>query len=203
MKKTITLSIFLILIFGFYWGLPLLESTRFFSGYHGRENHQLAYNFQLFDTKGNKVTLEKYRGKYVYIFFGYTNCGFVCPINMNELRKLSKEIKNDKAKFLFISIDPWRDNLYNLKDYILNYGNNFIALFAFRVKTIQEILKKYRAYADYSYFYSDTDKAYHLEHTGYIYLVDPKGFLRLVYTKRDIKAEEMYEDIKLLIKDEE
>lgn len=188
---------------GIFWGLPFLQSMRVFSKYHGRQIYKKAYNFTLLNPNQEPVSLNSFKGKYVFLFFGYTSCGLICPITMEEIHKLSKLTEIKEIKFLFISLDPLRDNPESLKAYISRYGNNFIALFSFDIKIIQKIQTKYMAYSDYSFFYSKQKTDYEINHTGFIYLIDSKGFLRLVYTEENPKAEQMFQDLQMLIQNGE
>ncbi len=79
------------------------------------------------DPFSNQQLMEKWS----VIFFGYTFCPDICPITMSALaqvaNKLSPDVKN-QVQFIFVSVDPERDNPAHLAEYILYYHPDFIAI---------------------------------------------------------------------------
>jgi len=74
----------------------LFGGTGTFRGTSYGEPFPQAPDFQLTDAKGDTVALERYRGKIVLLFFGYTYCPDVCPTTLSEL-KLVVDRLGDKA----------------------------------------------------------------------------------------------------------
>ena len=70
-------------------------------------------SFSLKDVNNNIVTEKSFKGPLTAIFFGFTNCPDICPMTLNNLdlviKNLTKE-KKEKFKVFFVSIDPERDN---------------------------------------------------------------------------------------------
>lgn len=73
---------------------------------------------------GLPVTDSKYRGDFLLLYFGFTHCPDICP---NELVKLGKLIDNlDKRKMpqikpVFISVDPQRDTVGQMRHYGVDF----------------------------------------------------------------------------------
>lgn len=70
--------------------------------------------FTLVDTLGETVTAEDLKGRFALIYFGYTNCPDVCPIDMNRismaLERLSQAREwREQLQPVFISVDAARD----------------------------------------------------------------------------------------------
>jgi protein SCO1 len=67
------------------------------------------------------VRLQDLRGKVVLIYFGYTLCPDICPTNLagiaRALEALSAE-ERARTQGIFISVDPERDTLENLAQYV-------------------------------------------------------------------------------------
>jgi len=90
-------------------------------------------NFQLTDNHGQSFDKAKMRGKWTMLFFGFTNCGMVCPTTMSELNKmygkLSKELPNKELpQVVLISVDPQRDTVEKINAYVNAFNPHFIGL---------------------------------------------------------------------------
>lgn len=72
---------------------------------------------KLIDTEGNTVTMEKFRGKYVYIDLWASWC-IPCVKEVPYLQTLEKELQNEDVVFVSISTDsseqPWRKKMADL-----------------------------------------------------------------------------------------
>lgn len=67
------------------------------------------------------VALKDFRGKVVLLYFGYTYCPDICPTSLaattEGLRLLTAE-EQERVAMIFISVDPRRDTLPRLKEYV-------------------------------------------------------------------------------------
>lgn len=135
------------------------------------------YAFTL-DTIDGEIKLSDFKGKTVAIFFGYTFCPDVCPTALSMLSEglkgLSKEELKD-FKGIFISVDPSRDTLKNLKEYALYYHPNFVGATSSE-ENLLEISKRYGAYYQKEKL-PDSDMNYSVSHTSYVYIFDKTGNL--------------------------
>ncbi len=71
-------------------------------------NGSPAPNFELNDKNGNKVSLEDFKGKNIYIDFWATWCK-PCIAEIPDLKKLEEKFKNKNIVFLSISLDSQKD----------------------------------------------------------------------------------------------
>ena len=88
--------------------------------------------FTLTDTKGAKFDFRAKTDGYVtLLFFGYTRCTSVCPMQMATLagaiRKMPREV-TDRIKIVFVSTDPAHDNPTALRKWLGNFDTSFIGL---------------------------------------------------------------------------
>jgi len=77
-------------------------------------------NFTLYDEDGNLTNLSDYEGQVVIVSFVYTRCPDVCPVVSSNLRWVSENLSDDYGtnfSILSITVDPWWDTEYVLKDY--------------------------------------------------------------------------------------
>tara|TARA_Y100000996_G_C22494735_1_gene631803 strand:- start:334 stop:924 length:591 start_codon:yes stop_codon:yes gene_type:complete len=88
-------------------------------------------SFSLKDVNNNVITEESFEGPLTAIFFGFTNCPDVCPLTLNNLdlvlNSLDEEKKN-KFKVFFVSIDPQRDSVDVIKDYLNSFDNQIFGI---------------------------------------------------------------------------
>jgi protein SCO1/2 len=90
--------------------------------------------FELTDTQGDTVTAQDLRGGYALVFFGYTHCPDVCPMtlqNMSQALEVVGEAQPGKAEQVtpvFITVDPARDDVARMRDYVANFHPRLIGL---------------------------------------------------------------------------
>lgn len=148
--------------------------------------------FTLVDTKGQTVSDKDVLTKPALIYFGYTFCPDVCPMDMARnvgavdiLAERGLEVTP-----VFISIDPDRDTPEVLAGYAENLHPSLIALTgsADQVKAASQAYKTF-------YQKQDTGDEYYLvDHSVQTYLVLPgKGFVD--FFRREITSEQMAESV--------
>lgn len=135
---------------------------------------QIGGPFVLLDVDGAKVTEQDLLGKYSIVFFGFTNCPMICPTGVNNMSHAALSLSDKQRKkvnFVFITLDPERDNMAILKDYFANFYKDFIALTG-DLTAIRNAADNYKVYFRKSFM---DDENYMIDHSSYIYLMDKKG----------------------------
>lgn len=78
------------------------------------------------------IRLNQFREHWTLIFFGYTSCPDVCPLELQKLGQMLKYFDAEGAKkkplVIFISVDPERDVPELLKKYTGYFHENLIGL---------------------------------------------------------------------------
>jgi protein SCO1/2 len=151
------------------------------------------------DGKERKVCLSDFKGRIVLMFFGYTHCPDVCPAALQVLSKTMKllpEDKREKVIVLFISVDPERDTPEKAQKYAEYFYPTFIGLTG-SPKDIERVARDYMAF--YKKVESESKTGYLVDHTAYIYLIDPRGNLKLIYPSTRQKPELLAEDLRKLL----
>jgi cytochrome oxidase Cu insertion factor (SCO1/SenC/PrrC family) len=151
-------------------------------------------DFTLVNQDGKTVTEKDFKGTWRLMYFGFTYCPAICP---TELAKITASLNKlgDKAKIIhpiFISVDPERDTPKTIKSYLKSFHPSFTGLTG-TVDQIAVVKKAYKVYAAKVKEEKMTD--YTVDHSSFIYLMDPKENLLSIYKIQD-SAEIMTEDIK-------
>ena len=74
--------------------------------------------------------LEVTAGKWALLYFGYTSCPDVCPIDLSKINQANQLMENsNKLQVVFVSVDPARD-LGNLDNFAQAFNPSFKGLTA-------------------------------------------------------------------------
>ncbi len=154
-------------------------------------------NLSLPDTEGKLRSLAEFKGKAVVVFFGYTQCPDVCPTTLTELAQVRQSLGADGAKLqpLFVTIDPERDTPELLKNYMANFGPDFIALRG-TVEETQAAAKSFKAF--FSKVKGKDPVNYTMDHTAGSYVFDTQGRIRL-FVRYGQPVEAWVSDLKQLM----
>lgn len=140
--------------------------------------------FSLVDNHNNPFTLDQLQGNWTFLVFGYTHCPDICPATLSQLTNLNQVMVKtlDKAmlpKFLFISVDPARDSVKSLNEYINYFDDGFVAATgaAKNIKTFEDQFTVFHHYDT-----PDSDGNYAVTHSAEIFLVDPNARIVAKFT---------------------
>ncbi|KAF3648503.1 Protein SCO1 -like protein 1, mitochondrial [Capsicum annuum] len=129
--------------------------------------------FNLIDHNGKSVTEKDFFGKWTVVYFGFTHCPDICP---EELQKLAAAVDKIKEKSgiqivpVFISVDPERDTVEQVGEYVKEFHPNLIGL----TGSPEEIKKTARAYRVYYMKTEEEGSDYLVDHSIVMYvLLDP------------------------------
>jgi protein SCO1/2 len=143
--------------------------------------------FRLTDQNGRTVTDEDFKGHPFLVFFGYTHCPDICPTTLFEISEMLRALgpDADRARALFITVDPERDTAAVMKDYLSNFDPHVAGLTGDPAQ-IAAVAKAYRAY--YKKVPLD-DGNYTMYHMAVIYLMYKYGrFVSTFSLKRTTEA---------------
>jgi len=145
---------------------------------------------------GTPVTAEEYRGRAIFLYFGYTNCPDVCPTTLANLADVLHRLGPDaeKVRVLFVTVDPNRDGLPVLKRYAAAFAPQVEGLRG-TPNQLADLARRYRV------AYSVTTKPdYQVTHTSAVFVFDDTGRARLVTLDTSDTAG-LTEDVKRIIDD--
>ena len=133
--------------------------------------------FELMDHRGQMVTDAQVLDQPALVYFGYTFCPDVCPMDVAR-NVVAVEILADAGltvKPAFITIDPARDTVDYLADFVANNHPEMVGL----TGTAEQIAKAARAYKVYYRKQPSEDEDYYLmDHSSFSYFMVPDvGFV--------------------------
>lgn len=144
----------------------------------------LGGSFKLIDQKG-EIYLSELRLKKKVLYFGYTFCPDICPIDILKISRLVDQspelLKN--FDFIFITVDPERDNQSQMKNFMSNFNENLIGLTG-DTKVIDNVLSKYRIYVKRN---KKGNENYLVDHSSLIFLINEKDEYITHFSPKDFE----------------
>jgi len=131
--------------------------------------------FKLVDQNGHAVTDQRYHGKPVLLYFGFTTCPDVCPTDLARLQRIARRVQQAGGPSLtriFVSIDPARDTPAKMKNYVSLFGADMVGLTGTPAQ-IEAITDRYHVYYR-KVPYGKTGQ-YMMDHSTFVFLLDSKG----------------------------
>ena len=132
--------------------------------------------FNLVDHLGQPVGPDTFAGKVRLVFFGFTHCPDVCPTGLSLMSQLLDELGADArdVQALFISVDPERDTVDVLRQYISVFSGDIRGL----TGTPQQIADVTASFSAYFKKVPQSSGGYTVDHTASVYLLDRDGTFR-------------------------
>ena len=162
--------------------LVLLTGIFLINIYSSKNNNSenLGGSFLLKDHKGDLFDSKNIQKKKL-IYFGYTYCPDICPMDMLKISQVYDDNIGLRKKLLpiFITVDPDRDNQKAIKAFVENFNDAFIGLTGTKDE-INKVIKSFKIYVNYNKK-NLNDKSYLVDHSSLIFLMDENdGFLGLL-----------------------
>ncbi|QWD79656.1 SCO family protein [Polynucleobacter sp. MWH-Spelu-300-X4] len=156
-------------------------------------------DFSLIDHHGKQRQLADFKGKLVVMFFGYTQCPDVCPTTMNEMQGVMELMGKDadRVQVIFVTVDPERDTLDLLAQYVPAFDKRFLGMRPDSVESLQKVTKDFKVF--YSKVPGKSAGSYTIDHTAGSYVFDTNGQLRL-FLRHQQGPQLIAEDLKQLLR---
>jgi len=139
--------------------------------------------FAFTDHENRVFDLSRLKGKWSFLFFGYTHCPDICPTTLATLARAHESIAKSTAgakdvQFVFISVDPNRDTAGKLGQYVTYFDTSFLG-----VTGDDAQLGKLAAQLGAAYQLAVTPgvENYPVYHTAAVFLVDPRARYHAVF----------------------
>lgn len=150
--------------------------------------NQIGGPFELVNADGETVTDQDVITEPSLIYFGYTFCPDVCPLdtarNAEAVDVLAE--RGMSVTPIFISIDPERDTPELVGDFAYNLHEKMIGL----TGSLAQTDAASKAYRTYYKAHDKSDEFYLVDHSTFTYLVLPEhGFVE--FFRREVSADAM------------
>lgn len=156
--------------------------------------------FALTGIDGKPFDNQSLQGQWTMVFFGFTNCGYLCPTTMAELGKmyriLAQKHVQPMVRVVMVSVDPKRDSQAKLKAYVAAFDPHF-----YGARGSQADVKKLAQELGIAYITIKQPKDkqnYDIEHSGTVMLFNPQGQLNGFFTTPH-QAEVLAKDYQLIM----
>ena len=162
----------------FYWMLPDKTVPPELQGVLRPEPRPLR-TFELSDQYRQAFNLERLKGEWSFVFFGYTYCPDICPTTLSALTGVVKQLQKDpqgltNIQVVFVSVDPQRDTPDILEAYLKYFNEAFQGVTGAQ-QDIDSLTRQFGA--GYMIEPETRPGEYLVSHTSSIFLVDPYGQL--------------------------
>lgn len=164
----------------------------------GQVAGNIGGSFSLINEDGIVVTdIDVIKGPSL-IYFGYTFCPDICPLDTYRNAEAVTLLEEDGYDVtpIFITFDPVRDTPEVLKQFTDYMHPKMVGLTG-SIDEIKKVAKKYRVY--FKKQNTDDPENYLVDHTAFTYLVLPEiGFVD--FFRRELTAEQLAEKVSCFIK---
>lgn len=162
-------------------------------------NPRVIRPFNLTDNHHQPFTNTNLKGHWTLMFFGFTNCGYVCPTTLAELNKmvinLKKQVPPDLIpQVVLVSVDPERDTVARLNDYVKSFNATFLGVRTDLANTTALANQMSVVFSKVQMPNGD----YSINHSAEIMLLDPHGNLRAFFSYPH-KADQLLHDYLIVI----
>ncbi|MDR3578263.1 MAG: SCO family protein [Anaerolineaceae bacterium] len=179
-------------------GLILAAFSRPYT-FHGSviQPSMSAPDFSLTDTNGQSFQLSQHKGQLILLFFGYTNCPDECPATLAVMKAVFSKLgsQTSRVRFVFVTVDPQRDNPAQIRTFLVKYNSSFIGLGGSQSK-LTPVWKAFGVYQQLPV--NSTVPQYQVSHSTQVYLIDPQGHLRLTYDL-STPVDDIYQDVQHIL----
>jgi protein SCO1 len=159
-----------------------------------------AFNIELTDQNGQPFSLAAQKGKVVLLFFGFTSCPDICPIELANLASAKRQLgaTADDLQVALVSLDPERDTQERLATYVASFDPEFIGLRG-EQRELDPVARAYGVFYERREL-PDSALGYTIDHAGYIYGIDRAGNWRLLFAQ-GTPVEDLAADIGALLRE--
>lgn len=153
----------------------------------------------LVDHDSTEFSAHWFKGKWTFIYMGYTFCPDACPMTMVILDQLHDQLAetgdlDDDVAMMLISVDPERDTPERLKNYVTHFNERFVGATG-KDENLQKFARQVSAV--YSIPEERTDANYLVDHSSTIVLINPDAAIHAIFTPPQ-EADKLANDFRLL-----
>lgn len=174
----IVLAFIVLVVYGFIWRMnqPVIMSDEQLrvNGAIVLDKPRIFSDFELIDHRGEVFNIDRFRDTWTIVFFGFTHCPDICPTTLavlNDTYSKMKESEKAKLQVVMISLDPERDTVEALADYVPYFNEQFIG-----VTGNKHLIRRLTAEINIAYNKVPlAEDDYTVDHSTQLVLINPKG----------------------------
>jgi len=141
-------------------------------------------DFALTDHQNRVFDLANLKGKWSFLFFGFTHCPDICPTTLAVLARARENIAKstvgaENIQFVFVSVDPNRDTASKLRQYVGYFDASFVGVTG---DNAQIASLAGQLGATYRVAITPGVENYPVYHSTAVFLVDPQARYHAVFT---------------------
>ena len=174
----IVLAFILLVVYGFIWRMsqPVImnnEQLRV-NGAVVLDQPRIFSDFELVDHRGEAFNIARMQDIWTIVFFGFTNCPDICPTTLAVLNVTFSKMKDsekERLQIVMISLDPERDTVEKLAEYVPYFNEEFIG-----VTGNKHLIRRLTAEINVAYNKVALEgEDYTIDHSTQLVLINPKG----------------------------
>jgi len=167
------------------WQLRQAESAPPMAALKVLPEPRVLADFSLVDQDGQPFSLDRLRGKWSLLFFGFTHCPDVCPSTLYDLDQVHRALGDaagDLAdhQVVFVSVDPERDSPARLAEYVAYFNADFLGVTGDPGQLAPLALQIGVAYRIEPHEPGSVN--YSVDHSATVFLTDTKGRLHGIFS---------------------
>lgn len=178
MTIAILIALILLVVYGFSWRMnqPVIMSKEQLqiNGAIVLDKPRIFSDFELEDHRGEVFNLDRMKGIWTIVFFGFTHCPDICPTTLAMLNETYSKLKPSEKELLqvvMISLDPERDTVEKLAEYVPYFNPEFTG-----VTGNKHLIRRLTAELNVAYNQVPLNgDDYTVDHSTQLILVNPMG----------------------------
>jgi len=155
--------------------------------------------FSLMQGPDQPLTEADLKDKWSVLFFGFTNCPDICPVTLAEMNSVVAQLNENAVtppQVLFITVDPVRDTVEKMEEYVAYFNEDFIGGSG-DLTDITALASNLGIVASYTAS-EEGDNNYSVDHTASLLVIDPQLRVRAKLNPPHV-AENMVADLQTLL----
>ncbi|MBZ0303404.1 MAG: SCO family protein [Anaerolineae bacterium] len=161
-------------------GAAVINSGEYFDGGTLVDPPRKLADFTLTGIDSQPLSLSDLAGKVTLLYFGYTHCPDVCPLTLGDFKQIKEQLgpQADQINFVMISVDGERDTPEYLQRYLSAFDPTFLGM----TGSGDDLKRVGVDYGLYFHLNKEEGENYTVDHTASIFMIDPQGNLRTIFT---------------------
>ena len=139
---------------------------------------------------GETISDRDFEGRYMLIYFGYSSCPDVCPVDLAKMTVALSTLEAEgydttPLQPIFISVDPERDTVEALAEFMVDYHPRMLALTG-TVAEIAAVANEYKIY--YRKRIVEGMDGYLVDHQNVVFVMGKDGQFERIFSSRTTPA---------------